>query len=357
MTEPSDAPSAPLPAAKPSQPAPLPRGLVLSYWAIALLAGCLVAAGLLAWQQLRLIQADLAKQQTAAAQAALQLRQGLDTLTARIDHFESSQQALTGKQALLEQAMQTLEEQVQRDAGSWVVAEAEYLMRIANLRLRLARDSRTATAALEAADARLQRLEDPSLFEVRRRLSEEIAALRALPEPDVTGAALALAQLAARAERIPAAGSAAASARDETEAVPEVHDWRGVLRAIWGSISELVSVRRQDQAGAPMLAPEQRYFLHQNLALKLQEARLALLRGEGELYRTALRSARTWLQEHFDTSAAETVNAINTLTRLERAELAPDLPDISGSLLALEQWMERRGRRPSGAPSSGGAQL
>lgn len=345
MIEPENTAPEPPPPVKPAAPAPLPRGLVLSYWALALLAGCLIVAGLLVWQQIRVMKDTMAEQHAAADRTGAQLRQGLDTLTARLDHVETSQQALVDKQAMLEQVLHSLEEQVQRDANTWVIAEAEHLMRIANLRLRLARDTRTAAEALESADARLRSLEDPGLFEVRRRLNEEIAALRALPEADVTGAALALAQLGARAERIPAAGTGGAL-RDEEEAVPQAHDWRGVVRAIWGSVKELVSVRRQDQGGAPVLAPEQRYFLHQNLTLKLQEARLALLRGDGELYRAALRSARVWLQEHFDTHAAETVNAINTLARLERAELVPELPDISGSLMALEQWMERRGRRP-----------
>ena len=130
------------------------------------------------WQQSavrRGIDAVRAEQQKLADSSA-QLRAQVEALAERDRSDEGRLNELTGLAQQLTELSRMLEElRARTDAGerSWVVAEARYLMEIANRRLALERDDASALAALLAADARLQSLRDPALNGVRRVLGRE----------------------------------------------------------------------------------------------------------------------------------------------------------------------------------------
>ncbi|MES9904531.1 MAG: uroporphyrinogen-III C-methyltransferase, partial [Sedimenticola sp.] len=70
-------------------------------------------------------------------------------------------------------------------------------------------------------------------------------------------------------------------------------------------------------------------------------ARLALLRRNQPLYDGTLETAARWLQEFFDTDAAATVAMQQQLEVMRRVRVKPELPDITGSLLNLQQRLQR----------------
>jgi uroporphyrin-3 C-methyltransferase len=85
----------------------------------------------------------------------------------------------------------------------------------------------------------------------------------------------------------------------------------------------------------PLLAPEQQYFLRENIRLQLLAARLALLRGDRQIYRDSLQQARDWLLHHFDINQQATRWMLDELEQLADIDPRPDLPDISGSMRSL----------------------
>jgi len=116
-----------------------------------------------------------------------------------------------------------------------------------------------------------------------------------------------------------------------------VADWRELFTAMWQDIKGLVTVRRRDEPVQPLLPPEQRFYLQQNLVLKLETARLALLQREATVYRTALDEAERWTREYFNTGTAPGEAFLQGLARLQQTQIAPDLPDIGGSLRVLRR--------------------
>lgn len=265
----------------------------------------------------------------------------------------AEQDAALGRQRqLAEQTYQALREEVGQDRNRWIVAEIEYLMRVAAHRLALAGDLAAAVAALQAADARLHDLADPAWLGVRERVADEIAALRAVPRVDVEGLALSLRSLAKRAETLPVLGARyragdprAAAAGDQGDGA-RGESWREALDVAWREVKQLVEVRRNDQPVEPMLAPELEYFLYQNLRLQLDAARLALLRGEAPLYAESLRSARDWAATYFDQEHASTQAMVAELDRLLDTDIAPPLPKLGEALRELRAtpaYREARG--------------
>lgn len=267
------------------------------------------------------------------------------------------------EQEALQRALNEVRAVERRGRDDWIVAETEYLMRIANDRVQLQHDINTAITALDAADERLRDLNDPVFHPVREQLAREITALKAVREPDIPGLTLVLNSLAERAGQAPLSlqyhggrGQTAVGA-DALQPAQGVEDWRGFLRAIWQDLKSLVVVRHNKEPVGAMLPPDQEFFLHQNLRLKLETAQLAALQRNEAAYRSNLQTAREWLTAYFDRSDGTVTAMLTELDRLEQAQINPPLPDISGSLRMLREMTstasgsdDRRAQPSAGQP-------
>ncbi len=307
------------------------------------------------WQQQVLGQIDTRTQA---------LDQRLQTFKDRLDEdlaasersrraAEDEQRKLASAQAGLEDALGVLRAQIGRSQGEWVLAEVQYLLHIANQRAQLQRDAHTASAALRSADQRLQSLADPGYNKVRELLASEIAALDAVVQPDLAGITLTLDGLAAQVAQWPLQDRHAPRRLDATTTetgAAEEGDLRSrvqtVLSNVWEALRSLVVVRHNDAPIAPMLAPDQEFFLHENLRLQLNMARLAALQGQQDNYKASLKNASTWVQQQYAQDAPRVSAALAELQRLAAIDVHPALPDISASLRALREQHSSAGVTP-----------
>lgn len=276
-----------------------------------------------------------------------------DTLSERIASLQESEgrqaaelsRALKGTEeaALQDEAIKRsideLRGRLTRDRSEWILAEVDYLLSLAGQRLTLEQDVPTAIAALEAADGRLQALDEPILLSVREAIAREVQALRRLPSPDRPGLALQLGELAGSAAELPVAEGLLN--RGDRAASPAETSDRGFFAAIWEDIKGLVTIHRRGELALPLLPVEQRYFLRQNLVLKLETARLALLRREPALYKATLAEAEGWVARYFDPRDARVRSLADAIAMLKSQEIAPELPDISGSRQRLQRVLHR----------------
>lgn len=250
--------------------------------------------------------------------------------------------ALREDQQGVEESVALLRAQMGRSQDGWLLAEAQYLLRIANQRTQLQGDVETALAAMQAADGRLQELSDPGFLPVREALAEEMNALKSVPRVDVAGLALNLADLQQQVPKLRLAGAQYVPAQqrfgDPREDIA-ASDWRELPKVIWQAIRRLLAIRTQHEPTTPMLPPDQQFFLYQNLQLVLEAAQLALLQGNAGSYRASLETAQRWLGEHFDQDDPATALMDQSLARLAAVDIAPELPDISESLRLLRRQM------------------
>ena len=79
------------------------------------------------------------------------------------------------------------------------------------------------------------------------------------------------------------------------------------------------------------------YFLHNNIALQLQSARLALLRGEQAIFEQTLDDASAVLNNYFDVDSAQVISALQTIAEIRNSTFTTAVPDISVSLQRLRQ--------------------
>ncbi|ADJ29368.1 uroporphyrinogen-III C-methyltransferase [Nitrosococcus watsonii] len=253
----------------------------------------------------------------------------------------------------LESTLSLLRSEVERgpQPGNWDIAEAAYLMRIANERLQLGQNVSVALVALQTADRILRDMANPAFTPVRAKLAEEINSLKAVPEPDIDGMALSLTNIIERVktlelkETVLAESETASKTKEQApESTPEpegntyIAKTKEFLQVIWNDLKGMVVVKHRHEAeggGIPTLLPEERYFLYQNLRLELETARLNLLLKNEAAFRQSLELAQSWLQTYFQGSEAEVIK--DTLAKLEQTTIESSLPDIAGSLKTLSQ--------------------
>lgn len=316
------------------------------------LVGLTGYGGWLGWQRYAGIEAE----RSAQLQQLQRLQGEVSALSAQVESLSTRQSDLSrlgdrqgtelaAQQARIDDGLQLMS-RISADLSGgrtrFQLSSVEQLLLLANDRLLLHRDARSALAALDSADQRLAALSDPQLFPVREVLAAERNALRAVPQPDLTSATLSLSSLIERVPRLPLASHApmeftAPAARADLGGTTEQSPgWQRLWLAVQGAARSLFTVRRDDDARAlRQLPPEQEALVYHVLTLKLEGARAALLGGRSVPMREALVSASAWLEAEFKADDAGVLAAQAELQRLQALELSPSLPDISGSLEAL----------------------
>ena len=328
-------------------------------WLVAILALIIaIALALWSWQQwnnhqavmqtLQSLKQDTAQLEDLYGDRGSQQSQRLQSLEEKL---ASQRELIATQQRQIDHNARELLEAGNRTRTDWLLAEAEYLLRIANQRLMIEKDIRGAMSALEAADEVLNESDDIGVYPVRQQLAREILALKGLTGVDRTGLYLTLEaainsihQLTDQAlisENAPgfvvsAAEGESAGTGEEPGAV--VQAWNKVK----ATLMQVVVVRRMDEPVKPLLSPDQSAYARLNLQLMLEEAEMAVLRGNQPLYERALTKARTTIDDWYNASNPRVTALSETLAELAGKNVDPELPDISQSLDLLKERLAGR---------------
>ncbi|WP_269618855.1 uroporphyrinogen-III C-methyltransferase [Zhongshania sp. BJYM1] len=272
-------------------------------------------------------QAEFTSLITAQREALSQLR---SDNSARLD-------ALSRRSQDLEVTVQSLATVDRRD---WLLAEAEYLLRLANQRAQLSHDARSAAQLLSSADEILRDLDDAALHPVRAELAKEIAGLQSSAERDVEGSYLALQALASAAEKLKIYQ---APTYQVVPVAEEQTGWQQRLQngfaAAWEKLRGYIRIRHHEENFRAQLAPEQESALRASLQLMFEQAQLALLANQPVLYQRALEKSAAWLNRYYQLDEHRDA-LLDQIKVLAAVQVEADLPDISGSLRSLKEYLK-----------------
>jgi uroporphyrin-3 C-methyltransferase len=284
---------------------------------------------------------DAGNESKEARVVAREAQEAVREAQAKIGALEAKQLESQSQQLALE----SLYQELSRSRDEWVLAEVEQTLAIAAQQLQLAGNVRAALAALQTADARLARSDRPQFIGLRKVLARDIERLKAAPDLDVAGMTLRIDQVIAAVDQLPLL----ADGRPSPEPTPAAGEeqggwWQRSWRAVWEEFKGLVRVQRLDAADASLLAPESRYFLRENLKLRLLHARLALLQRDEPAFRADIKAAQDWLKRYFDLRQKPVQSAAQTLAQLGTAAVNVELPTIADSLNAVRTFKMPRER-------------
>lgn len=257
-------------------------------------------------------------------------------LTQSTENLDSS----TARQDALEASLKQLIVRVGNTSQDWIIAEADYLLQIANQRIQLQRDIPTAITALKLANDRLRTIGDPALLPVRQTLASEINALETFAHADIEDIALSLASMADQVPKLPLKVRTKPTSTEQQiskDSPVKTDSVEALPNAIWNSLKGLVSIRYNERPLEPLLSPDQVDNLYENLQLKLEQARIALLKENTRLFQNSVERSAEWLKAFFDQNDQTTQKFISKLEGLATTDIKPAMPDISGSLRDLRR--------------------
>lgn len=332
-----------------------PRGNALQWILAAMAAAALISTGLL-WQKLSGIQEQLARQSAdsgaLAIEARTMARQAEDLVretAARLSVAEARVSEVALQRSQLEELMQSLS----RSRDENLVVDIESGIRLAQQQTQLTGSLEPLVAALKSANLRIERAAQPRLAPVQRAIGRDLDRLTRAAVTDTAGLLARLDDLVRQVDELPvqnAVAQAAATRRlgagpASTPAVPSEAPqdtaawWQTALQRSWEVVRDeargLVRVSRIDQPEAILLAPEQAFFLRENLKLKLLNARLGVLARQYDSARADLTAATAALNKYFDPASRRTQAAASTLQAAQASMKVAELPRLDETLAAL----------------------
>ena len=143
----------------------------------------------------------------------------------------------------------------------------------------------------------------------------------------------------ARISAAPAAAKPASSAASEPPpgwSAALAQRWRAWVESVWAEVRTLIRVTRIDQPEAMLVAPEQAFFLRENLKLRLLNARLALLSRQFDIAQSDLRDAQSTLERYFDRGSLRVTSAIEGVKQIaaQGRQVAVPRPDATLAAIA-----------------------
>ncbi len=290
------------------------------------------------WQFYQLYSAS--KSQFASIQATISsLQQSVDDLR------QSTQKALS-LSAQQEQMINEWKAAQKGDLNKWYVAEAQYLVKLANDHMQFTHNTTMALTLLQRADQVLQNLQEATVLDIRKSLSEKISILQQLPKVDVTGLYLELVALNKQLDQLPLPVSPLKA--NQGTITPLVEDpnitwWQKGLTQTWQALQKIVIVRNNMNDVRPLILPEEKVFLYQNLHAKLEDAMWGALRRDLTVYQSSLARATEWIKVYFDQDAPATQRMLQNLMKLQEVNIEPPVVSLASILQAFDQYFAAAG--------------
>ena len=341
---------------------------------VALVGVLAVGSAVLAWkadqrvatleQELVRRQQDSSTQSAEARMLAKQAQQGMTDAIAKVALLEARVAETATQRGQLEDLIQSLS----RSRDENVLGDIEQAVRVALQQTAITGSAEPLVATLKQADERLARYSQPRLEGVRRAIARDLDRVKATNVTDISSLGIKLDEAVRMIDDLPliaaietrsretaarvTAGSSAraaaaaapiASAAASSASAPGGAFWptrvnevvNEVDARVWGEARSLIRVTRIDAPEAMLIAPEQAYFLRENLKLRLLNARLALLSRQFETAQSDLQVAQSSLDRFFDRGNKRTALAADLVKQVSAQARHVGVPRPDDTLAAL----------------------
>lgn len=337
-------------------------------WVVLVLLGALcIASVVLAWkadqrvatleQELVRRQQDSAALSTEARMLAKQANDGMAAGSAKVALLEARVAEVAVQRSQLEDLIQSLS----RSRDENLLVDVEAGIRVALQQAAITGSAEPLVATLKQSDERLGRYNQPRLEGVRRAIVRDLDRIKAVGVADISTLSIKLdetirmvddlplvavaeprrdsAKDAARPAAATRGASSAAAARAPTAApgwsAQIGESWNAATEKIWSEVKSLVRVTQTDHPDAMLVAPEQTFFIKENLKLRLLNARLALLSRQFNIAQNDLQSAQAALDRYFDRNARRTQLALELVKQVAAQARQVGVPRPDETLAAL----------------------
>ncbi|MEC9262732.1 MAG: uroporphyrinogen-III C-methyltransferase, partial [Pseudomonadota bacterium] len=235
----------------------------------------------------------------------------------------------------------------------WLIAEADYLVRMAGRKMWLEKDLRTAIMLLGNADQRLKSLADPSVLPVRALIAQDIQSLKQVNPVSEVSVALALDGLVKQVDKLAIITPKEANEFTSDEVSDSASDWQQNLLNVWRSlVNDFIRVEYRDEPVEPMMTAQQEWLSREQIKLALQQAQAAALAGEQALYQASIERAATIISDDYIEYNNDVMGFQGALSQLKNTDISKAVPTELSSQAALESLLDSRVKRVFGEGAS-----
>jgi uroporphyrin-III C-methyltransferase len=393
--------------ARPVSPASQPPSAGRRFWLTLGLAALALLASLWSIQLNRSDSQELAKRLQlqdnrlveGQGQAKL-LQDALRDAQAKLSIMENRVNEAAGQQAQLEKLYRALS----NDSLDVALADLEGVILLAAQQAASGGSLQGPLIGLQAAEAKLDRLADPSLGNLKRALSKDVERIRLMSQQDTGGMAQKLEAISAQVDVLPLLSEArrldngssdrpvgpkdgekkagdgkvsaaktvdskaldpkpfdAKATEAKSSALPASTEGATSTQSFWGRVldmslgkgkvvgqdwRDLIRVTRIENPDAALLSPEQAYFVRENLRLRLLNARMALSSRQESVLKADLERSRAWLSNYFDGRDKQVVLAQEQIKQILSSRTSNE-PTLSFESLSVVRTMRslREGKK------------
>lgn len=230
-----------------------------------------------------------------------------------------------------------------RQKQDWMLAEVSYLIKIAQLQLTLQKDKTTAIQLLKTADSRVIEIADNNLLPIRQAIAKDLSDLSLVQEPDVVGLSYAIDAIN---KQIPSLEIVALQfeslEQKHNEPLVEEQQEEFSFSKIYDKfLKDFVKIENHDEIRKPLMTQDQRINLNSNIQLALQQAQIAIARGDEPLYRLNLENSVMWIEEFFKQDEKADL-IIDQLNQLKSKPIEVNYPNSLNAKKALDEISQQQ---------------
>jgi len=326
----------------------------VAMWAFAgVTALALIGALVSVWTVFKLngIQEILAKQtsdvSTQAVEARVTAKQAEELArdtAARLAVTDAKLSEVALQRAQLEDLMQSLS----RSRDENLVVDIESAIRLAQQQSQLTGSVQPLLAALQSSQMRLTKVAQPRLAPLLRAIVRDIEQIKATPVTDTPTLLIKIDELVRAVDNLVLLNAVGASAVSNASAKPATAPdtlswaraismswWEKMLNDLWRNAQGLVRISRIDRPEASLLAPEQSYFVRENLKLRLLNVRLAVLARHFESAQADMNQVTRDLNKYFDVASGQGPLTLALAREVLAQSKNTEIPRIDATLAAL----------------------
>ena len=323
------------------------------WWFLAgMMALACVLSLALAWRaqrQVSTLEQELVRRQDASQNQALEAqmlsKQAQDVAresAAKMALLEARVAEVVAQRTQLEDLVQSLS----RSRDENVVVDIEAGIRVAIQQSAITGSTEPLVAVLKQSDERLARYDQPRLQGIRRAMLRDLDRIRAAGSIDVAVLTIRLDEAVRLMDELPlvsapreteevweAPPQAAAEAASSAEPAASATDLADSSR--WWAAGRALGRRVWNEVRSLVMAPEQAFFLRENLKLRLLNARLALLSRQFDAAQADLKVVQDAVQRYFDQQSRRTSHVSEVVRQVAVQARAVSVPRPDDTLAAL----------------------
>jgi uroporphyrin-3 C-methyltransferase len=253
-------------------------------------------------------------------------------------------EARVAEVAIQRSQLEDLMRSLSRSRDENLLVDIDTGLRVAMQQTAITGSAEPLVAMLKQADERLARYDQPRLEGVRRAIARDLDRVKSVGAPDIPSLSIKLDEAVRLIDELPLLSNAESRAAASAQPAPTVlptwwpawnASWTAISERVWLEAKSLIRVTRIDHPEAILLAPDNAFFVRENVKLRLLNARLALLSRQFDTAQRDLQVVQTALDRYFDRSSRRTVLATDLVRQVASLARQVAMPKPDDTLVAL----------------------